>query len=134
MIDTKENNTFVKLAKQVDSKWVLFGPHRGLNEEDRIPFELNRISNMASSSNNRAIIIVKTNNKKYFSDNTHWTLTYIQRFGNNVKLKDIPFYIVDFTSKKPLIVDYKNSVIKNDEDIQNAINSAKNIERRIKQG
>ena len=55
LIDTKENNTFVKLAKQVDSKWVLFGPHRGLNEEDRIPFELNRISNMASSSNNRAI-------------------------------------------------------------------------------
>ncbi len=129
-----DNKIFVDLALKVDYKWVVFGSHRNLKEEDRIPFEINRIKDMSKSTISRAVRIVKTSNGKYFADNTHWVLAYLKRFGENTKLKDIPFYLVDFSHKVPLIVDVNNSVIKKDEDMRNAVNAAGDVEERIEKG
>lgn len=129
--DTK---LFVNLAEKVDYKWVVFGSHRELKKEKRVQFEINRINEMAKSTTSRAVRIVKTSNGKYFVDNTHWVLAYLKRYGENTKLKDIPFYLVDFYHTVPIIVDVNSSVIKNDEDMKNAVNAAGDVEERIEQG
>ncbi len=134
LCENTDNQFFVELAKKVQYQWVVFGSHRGLKEEERIQFEINRINDMASSDFCRPVRIVKTDNGKLFADNTHWVLAYLKRFGDNIKLKDIPFYLVDFCHKIPLIVDFNNSVIKNYEDIKNAVNAAGEIEERIEKG
>lgn len=134
LFKSNENKLFVELAEIVDYKWVVFGSHRGLDEKDRMQFEINRINNMSKSTFSRAVRIVKTSNGKYFVDNTHWALAYLKRLGNNVKLKDIPFYLVDFCHETPQIVDVNETVIKNDEDIKNAVNAAGDVEERIENG
>lgn len=125
---------FVDLAEKVNYEWVVFGSHRDLAEKDRVQFEINRINDMSKSKNSRAVRIVKTSNGKYFADNTHWVLAYLKRFGENAKLKDIPFYLVDFCHNVPLIVDINNSVLKNDQDMKNAVNAAGDVEERIEKG
>ena len=134
LLKTEDTKIFVDLAEKVDYKWVVFGSHRGLDEKDRVQFEINRINEMIKSTTSRAVRIVRTSNDKYFADNTHWILAYLKRIGDNAKLSDIPFYLVDFCHEKPIIVDVKNSVIKNHEDMKNAVNAAGDVEERIEYG
>lgn len=133
LFKNEDNKIFADLADKVGYKWVLFGSHRGL-KEGRAEFEIARINDMAKSASSRAVRIVKTSNGKYFADNTHWILAYLKRFGGNLKLKDIPFYLVDFCQSIPIIVDVNNSVIKKHEDILNAVNAAGDVEERIEKG
>ena len=131
---TPENAIWLDLANKVGYEWAIFGSHRKMQEEKRLSFEINRIIEMSKSQNIRPIRIVKTSNDKYFVDNTHWALAMLMSKGKNVKLIEVPFYIVDFTQNQTLLVDVKNSVIDNQEDKLNAINAAYSVEERIKQG
>lgn len=126
---------WIDLANKVDYKWVVFGSHRNTPERDRLSYEIERIYDICKSNLQRPIRIVKTSNGLYFSDNTHWSLAYMLRFGKDVKLTQIPFYIVDFSNPNgAVIVDFKNSVIKNEDDIKKAVCAAYDVEARIKKG
>ena len=105
-----------------------------MKEEERVPFEYNKICEMSKSLNLRPIRIVITSNGKIFVDNTHWAIAYMKRFGQDIKLSDVPFYIVDFNFEKPYIVDVKGTVIKNEQDIKRAVNAAGDVEERIQKG
>lgn len=129
---TQTNKIFLQLAKKVDYQWVVFGSHRFMKEEERLPFEINRINQMAESENSYPVRIVICSNNKIFVDNTHWALAYAKRYGQDLKLKSIPVYIIDFRNEIPTVVDVNNTVIKNDDDILKAIDAASDVEKRIK--
>lgn len=133
-IPNNSNKIWISLANKVGYKWVLFGSHRLMPETQRLSYEIERVNKMYESDISRPIRIVRTSNSMYFIDNTHWALAYLKRYGVNVKLLKIPFYIIDFTQKNPTIVDVNNSVIKEEQEIKNAITTANKIETRILKG
>lgn len=98
--DSPKNKIWLELAKKVGYEWAIFGSHRKMQEEMRLNFEINRIIEMSRSQTVRPIRIVKTSNNKYFVDNTHWSLAMLMSKGKNVKLTEVPFYVVDFTHEK----------------------------------
>lgn len=58
-------------------------------------------------------------------DNLHSTVKYIREYGKEVKLKDIPFYVVDLTDlKNPIVKGYNNSLRKNISDILGTVSNA----------
>lgn len=128
------NKIWLNLANKVGYKWAIFGSHRLMPEEQRLQYEIERVNKMYESAISRPIRIVKTSNSMYFIDNTHWALAYLKRYGLEVKLIKIPFYIIDFTQKIPLVVDVNNSVIKEEQEIKNAITAANEIETRVLKG
>lgn len=134
LYENEKNTIFLDLAEKVGYKWTLFGSHRELPEEKRVEFELDRINSMAASDINRAVRIVRVSNGKIFVDNTHWALSFMKRLGVKAKLRDIPFYLVDFCHEVPLIVDVSNSVLRTNKDMKNAVNAAGDIEERIQNG
>lgn len=133
---TQKNKDIIKQGKDVGYDYVLFGTHRGKWKDDneRLSFEVERIKSMTYSTESRPIKVVIGSSGKIFIDNTHWALAYVLRYGKDVKLNQVPFYIVDFRQNIPQIIDIKNSVIKNDVDITRAVNSAGKIEQRVQKG
>lgn len=93
-------------------------------------YHLSKIIKQEKDNYNHAIRIViakydfSGNDKYYWTDNLHSTIKYIRQYGFDTELKDIPYYVVDLSSEKPVVVDVNNSVRKSFEDIQGAINSA----------
>ena len=58
-------------------------------------------------------------------DNLHSTVKYIREYGKDVRIKDIPFYVVDLTDlKQPIVKGYNNSLRTNISNILGAISSA----------
>lgn len=61
-----------------------------------------------------------------WTDNLHSTVKYIREYGKDVRLKDIPFYVVDLSDlENPIIGSYDKNVIKpNISDVLGAVSSA----------
>ncbi|MFI3166468.1 MAG: hypothetical protein R3Y45_09405 [Bacillota bacterium] len=118
------NNNAIKVGYD----YHIFGSHR---VENAISSEIDRIINMSNSQCDRAIRIVITRDGRFWSDNTHWTLAYLIKFNLNVKLRDVPFYIVDFRCKTPQIISYKDTLFASVYDLENAVNAASAIQERI---
>lgn len=61
-----------------------------------------------------------------WTDNLHSTVKYIRKYGKDVRLKDIPFYVVDLSDlENPIIGSYDKNVIKpNISDVLGAVSSA----------
>lgn len=58
-------------------------------------------------------------------DNLHSSIKYIRKYGINVKLRDVPFYVVDISDyNNPTINGYNCSLRENYEDILGAISCA----------
>lgn len=58
-------------------------------------------------------------------DNLHSAVKYIRQYGKQVKIKDIPFYIVDISNfHNPVIIGYNGSLKNRYEDILGAVSCA----------
>lgn len=123
-------NIFFELSEQVKYTNTILGIHR----TPIIKNEYFRIKNMSNSSCLRAVRFVITNDGRIWSDNTHWTLAYIYKYGLQTKISDIPLYIVDFRNTRPVIYDYEGVVFDSLSDIQKAIIAAKTIQERLDLG
>lgn len=127
----KENHEIYINSKGIGYNYLLFGSHR---ENYNLSNELNRVKNMSNSSCLRAVRIVLTNDGKIWSDNTHWTIAYIYRFGKDSRLRDIPIYIVDLRYKIPSVIDCDNTLFDSISNIQKAIIASSSIQNRINSG
>jgi len=136
LADSKRKTELIKLGEQVGYNYVLWGTHRGkwINDDTRLRYELDRVESMVNYPSIRPIRIVICSNGKVFADNSHWALASAKKFGCDVKLKQIPFYIVDFTNPIPNIINNNGSVIQNEIDIMRTINAAGKIEQRVLNG
>lgn len=118
-------------ALQIGYTYDVFGAHR---QYTNLLDEMDRIKNMSSTSCLRAIRIVLTSDGKIWSDNTHWTIAYMLRYGLDIQLRDIPFYVVDFCHDIPVVIDYNYTLFDSITEVRNAVRAAKNIQDRVNAG
>ena len=123
-------NIFFELSEQVGYSNTILGIHR----TSIIQNEYFRIKNMSQSSCLRAVRFVITKDSNIWSDNTHWTLAYIYKYGLETKISDVPLYIIDFRDKLPVIYDFEGIVFDSLADIKKAITAAKSIQERLDLG
>lgn len=119
---------FHENALDIGYKNDILGSHRTYTN---IFDELSRINNMRRSSCLRAIRIVITQDGRCWSDNTHWTLSYLFRYGKDIRLQKIPFYVVGFRNETPKVVDYASTLFDSITEIRNAVEAAHNIQKRL---
>ena len=123
-------NIFFELSEQVGYANTILGIHRTSIIEN----EYLRIKNMSQTPCLRAVRFVITKDNNIWSDNTHWTLAYIYKYGLDTKIADIPLYLIDFRNKIPIIFDCNGVVFDSLSDIKQAIEAAKNIQKRLEFG
>lgn len=118
-------------ALQIGYVYDVFGSHR---QYTNFLDEIDRIKNMSLTPCLRAVRIVLTSDGKIWSDNTHWTVAYMLRYGPNALLREIPFYVVDFCHDIPIVIDYNYTLFDSITEIGNAVRAAKNIQDRVDAG
>lgn len=118
-------------AVHIGYTYDVFGAHRPYT---RLQDEIARIKNMSSTPCLRAVRIVLTTDGRIWSDNTHWTIAYMLRYGWNTRLKEIPFYIVDFCYDIPRVIDYNHALFDSITEIRTAVKAAQNIQERLNAG
>lgn len=123
----ENTDIYFELSKKVGYKNTILGIHRTTSIEN----EYFRIQNMSKASCLRAVRFVITNDGRIWSDNTHWTLSYIYRYGKSTLISDIPFYIIDFRNNLPIVYDCQGVVFDSISDIRKAILAAKSIQERV---
>ena len=128
----KESNEIIySNSIEIGYQYIIFGSHRNnYNLFD----EIKRINNMATSTCERAARIVITKDGKIWSDNTHWTIAYIIKYGENTTLRNIPMYIVDLRPAHPLVINCENTLFENISDIYSAVSASLEIQKRIDKG
>ena len=105
-----------------------WGSHSGHPSD--ILFHIDKITKMENDNYNHALRIVVckydfSNTHTVWIDNLHSTIKYIRKYGINVKLRDVPFYVVDISDyNNPTINGYNGSLRENYEDILGAISCA----------
>lgn len=115
-------------ALEIGYKNYILGSHRAYTN---IFDELSRIHNMAQSSCLRAVRIVITRDGRYWSDNTHWTLSYLFRYGVETKIQKIPFYVIDFRNENPIAINHAFTLFDSVTEIRNAVEAAHSIQKRL---
>ena len=132
-IENVNNNTVELHQNAIDVGYDndIIGSHRSYTN---IFDELARISNMSKTSCLRAVRIVVTKDGRIWSDNTHWTISYIIRYGKDTQLQKIPFYVVDFRMNSPIIFNYASTLYDSMTEIERAVEAAQNIQSRLNNG
>lgn len=123
-------NIFFELSEQVEYENTILGIHR----TSIIQNEYLRIKNMSQSSCFRAVRFVIAKDNNIWSDNTHWTLAYIYKYGLETRISDIPLYIIDFRNKLPVIYDCEGVVFDSLSDIKKSMAAAMSIQKRLDLG
>ena len=118
-------------ALEVGYKNDILGSHRTYTN---IFDELSRINNMSQSYCLRAVRVVITQDGRRWSDNTHWTLSYLLRYGKDTTLQKIPFYVIDFRNENPAVINYASTLFDSITEIRKAIEAANSIQARLDRG
>jgi len=126
---TPKTKILVELGTKFARPNVLLGSHKGKS----IFEEQEAISFLANGKNSVPVKIFLLKNGRLFAGNTKWAIAYLKRYGNNVKLKQIPFFIVDNRQDVPVIIDYNGSAY-SQKQIQKTITSAQKLNERIQNG
>jgi len=126
----KSNHHLLDLAQKVGYQWALLGARKEFSIEEA----RERVEGMSKSWIERPIKIVLTKDGRIWADNTHWTMSYVKKYGDYVKIGDVPFYIVDLRKKVPIIVSHNDSVKQSEEDITATITAAKEINKKLSLG
>lgn len=127
---SQNTSIFFELSEKVGYSNTILGIHRTASIKD----EYLRILNMCNSPCLRAVRFVISKDGRIWSDNTHWTLAYVYKYGVNAKIAEIPSYIIDFRGCFPVIIDRNGVVFDSLTDIRNAISAAKAIQERLDLG
>lgn len=123
-------NIFFELSEQVEYENTILGIHR----TSIIQNEYLRIKNMSQSPCLRAVRFVIAKDNNIWSDNTHWTLAYIYKYGLETRISHIPLYIIDFRNKLPVIYDCEGVVFDSLSDIKKSMAAAMSIQKRLDLG
>ena len=125
-----DNIKLNELSKKVNYKYSIFGSNHNSNIEE----EKNRILNMSKSLCERPLRFVIDSYGRVWSDNKHWCIAYILKYGYDITLADIPTYIVDFRTDIPIIVNINNTLYDSITHLNNAISCGMEIQNRIDAG
>lgn len=105
-----------------------WGVHSG--HPSNISYHIGKITKMEKDNYNHAVRIVICkydfcNTPIVWVDNLHSAIKYIRQYGKAVRLRDVPFYIVDIMDYvNPSIKGYNGSLRESYEDITGAVSCA----------
>ena len=126
-IHTKASKLYLESCK-LDYKVCNWGMHVGHASD--IQYHINSIIQMERDGYNPIIRIVVCkysfcNTPIVWIDNLHSAIKYVREYGKNIKLRDIPFYVVDISDyRHPSISGYNGSLREDYEDILGAVSCA----------
>lgn len=131
-INEKERHV-LEISEKIGYKWCRWGSHQG--KEGDISHHLAIINKMEQESYCHALRIVLcsydfTDKKCVWIDNLHTAVLYMRIMGSSVKLKDVPFYVVDLSGNIASVIDYKEFLSENKDDVLGAVESAKKRKKR----
>ena len=126
---TQKTKPLVELGQKFERPNVIFGAHKDKSIFD----EQDTVISLANGKNNVPVKIFIFPNKRIFVGNTKWALAYLKRFGDDVKVKQIPFFIVDLSREEPVVCDYKGSVY-SQSNIAKSVEEAKKLNDRLQNG
>lgn len=122
--DCDEYKWYSEQSKKIGYIYYLFGKNNCEQENLRIKKQIDRINLYKDIELDRPIKIVISKDGKIWADNTHWTISYILKYGRNVVLKQVPFYIVDFRYNIARLISVNNSVLKSKTDRERTVEKA----------
>lgn len=126
-IKTKADKLYTESLK-LGYNFCEWGVHSGHPSD--ISFHTGIITKMEKDNYNHAvrIFICKydfCDTSIVWVDNLHSAIKYIREYGKDVRLRDIPFYVVDISDyQHPIIQGYNDSLRDNYEDILGAVSCA----------
>lgn len=91
--------------------------------------QINKILKMEQDNYYHVIRIVRCNysfmkESVLWGDNLHSLVFYLRKYGLDIKLKDIPFYLIDISDGQRIIYNYNDNLRKNMDDIKGAVRCA----------
>lgn len=113
-------NTIRELGEKAGNTNILWGYYR----KATVGTELDKILKMVEDDFKRPSRIVVDSDGRLWGDNTHTLIHWIYKLGDNVKVGDIPVYVVDVRRtglNSGIIIDINNTVNDSLEDIKKAI-------------
>lgn len=126
---TQKNKVFVELGQKFEKPDVLMGSHKDNSVFD----EQEKILDLANGKNSVPVKIFLLKNDRMFAGNTKWALAYLKRYGDNVKLSQVPVFIVDLREEFPVVVDYNGSAY-SQKNILKTVGSAIKLNDRVENG
>ncbi len=107
----------IQLSKMIGYDYALWGAHSGNID---IHYHADVIMKMEKDGYCHPERIVICNysflhKPCVWIDNLHSAVFYVRKFGRNVKLKDIPFYVVDITNGMIILSEKEPGIIDKDE-------------------
>lgn len=118
-------------SKKAGYQNVVLGSHRNgtLESESKIIEDMQK-----DVMFNRPIRVILAKDNRLWCDNTHSAIAYVKRFGTNITIEEIPFYLVDIRAEIPIVISVNKSILPNVEHIKNAIACSLRINQRIDLG
>jgi len=127
-INTPQISQLKQLASRVGYRYCDLGHHQRLDpEQDRI-----YVSSMARMRDIRPPKLVLTRCGRLWCDNTHWGLAAMARWGTDVRVGHVPFYLVDLRDSIPVIVRRPLGLMGRGMEL--AISNARSIQLRLDMG
>lgn len=127
-IGTPHISRLKQLASRVGYRYCDLGHHQRLEpEQDRI-----YVSSMARMRDMRPVKLVLTRCGRLWCDNTHWGLAAMARWGTDVRVDHIPFYLIDLRDSIPVIVRRPLGLM--GRGLALAISNARSIQLRLDRG
>lgn len=126
----EKTKRFVMLSKKFDKPFVVFGEHK-----DYTPLqEQEEITQLSWQQSLVPIKLVLVPDGRLFTLNTHRSLAYLMRFGQNVRMQQIPYLFFDFSNiEKPNLVDVNGSVA-SQKNLETLFASATRLADRVQNG
>ena len=95
-----KSNRLLRASRAVGYDYCEWGTHNG--HRNNVSYHIDIIEKMEKEGYNHAIRVVVckypfSDKAIVLTDNLHSTVKYIREYGKEVKLKDIPFYVVDLS-------------------------------------
>jgi hypothetical protein len=127
-IDTPHVLRLKQLASRVGYRYCDLGHYQRLDpEQDGI-----YVASMARTRDMRPVKLVLTRCGRVWCDNTHWGLAAMVRWGTDVRVDQIPFYLIDLRSSTPVIVGRPLGLM--GRGLALAVSNARSIQRRLDKG
>lgn len=126
--DKSKSVQLLNVSQKLGYKWCEWGSHEGFSSD--LSHHLSIITGMERDGYDHAIRIVIckynfSNKLVVWTDNLHSTIKYIREYGKNVRLKDIPFYVIDMTKLEQIrVLSYNKSLRLITSDILGAVSNA----------
>lgn len=125
---SKSQRIFFDNVKKFGKEKVVFGA-----KYDDTNKAQNLIYDLSAEKNTKPIKIIKDKYGRLFALNTARAVAYLRKYGHDVELKQLPFFLIDFSQNDLVIFDY-NGALESQRNLEAVLDSAKRTIMRIENG